>query len=522
MVRFNRSIFGAILGLITVILFPSVLFSQDTVGHLTVVPVADTLTLRKDTTLLASDSTQFIRDDLFIEIDSINFIKNEILNEVDSIAMPADSSQIKADITITEDTTPIPTDYDKLYGINIQLTREKPEVDLHYSDTLLFTYKYMPIVFRGKIWGELDSTFSLPKGISPYAMDIVIPQLYTDKNRMGNFYQDVQNEIINSHIGAVKYSYKDFPQELERTEEIKVNPLQMLFTVEYDPAKTDESNKPGRIAPKRRYWKYSGEHILRFNQYHFSGNWHKGGSNYMNLISDQKFGFNYAKGKISVTNSVRWQLTQNEAKNDTLRRFAINLDQLEIVNTFNINVIKNWTYTNRLELRTRVLNKYNANTKDLNASFLNPLDATLGLIGGTYKLNKSPNKKLLKNISLSVIPSPVTVTLNYMQNEDLGSYEGKQHQIKFGAGVDGELILTLYKDIVLKTRYKYHTTYEKILIELENNFTMNLNRYFNVNFTFYPRFDDTRTDKNNPAHRDKKWGYVQVYDMFSFGFTYRW
>lgn len=401
--------------------------------------------------------------------------------------------------------------------------RIKPfDLGLNYRDTVIFDYLFMPIVFEGKTWEDANFPVHIPTPAPPFDIDKYTPKIFAKKSKIGNFHERAYRDIIENNIDIVKYSYKDFPEEVEKAEEIRPNLVQLLFAIEYDPEKSKSIDKPERFAPKRRYWRYSGSHSIHFNQYHYSKNWYKGGSSFLNLISDQIFNFNYAKNNISFNNRIRWQLTQSEAKNDTLRRFKIDQDLLQIESSFNVKMFKNWTYTNRLELRTPVLNKYKENTNNATASFLCPLNITLGIVGGTYSLSKNPNKALIKTINFKVTPSPLTVNLDYIQDKKIGNYEGKQHRFKFGSSVDARLELKLYKDIGLTSRFKYNTTYESILVELENKLSLNLNRYFSVDFTFYPRFDDTRTDRNNPAHRDDTWGYVQVYDLLTFGFKYHW
>jgi hypothetical protein len=86
-----------------------------------------------------------------------------------------------------------------------------------------------------------------------------------------------------------------------------------------------------------------------------------------------------------------------------------------------------------------------------------------------------------------------------------------------GSTINAKLIVNFNREITFTSRFKLFTNYEKTIIESENELNLSINRYFSTRLYFYPRFDDS---KGMP--KEKHLGYIQLNEVLSFGFNFKW
>lgn len=400
--------------------------------------------------------------------------------------------------------------------------QRKLDVHLSYPDTVVFNEQYLPLVFKGKYWDDVSFVPESPIKKPIYLdLDKFFPKLFANNhNPLYELQKRLYTNTVINRPDLIKYSLSDFPDHVEKAEEIKPNIFQHLFAVEVD-LKKDDENKPERFAPKRKYWRYDGNHIIQFNQYHYSENWHKGGSDFLNLFSDQTIHLNYRKNKVEFNNEIRWKLNLINDKNDTIRNYRIGEDFFRTYSTFSIKAVRNWSYLTSVEIKTQLLKRYKENsTEEIITSFLTPIDINMGILGMKYNISKNFEKKKLMRVTFNADISPLSVNYRYVDRKDLaqkfGIEEGKKHKTDFGSLINSNFSMTFKGNISFSSRFKYFTTFHRLEVESENTLNMPLNRYFSTRFILYARFDDSKLD------RDKRWGYVQVHEMFSFGFNYTW
>ena len=72
------------------------------------------------------------------------------------------------------------------------------------------------------------------------------------------------------------------------------------------------------------------------------------------------------------------------------------------------------------------------------------------------------------------------------------------------------------KDISLRSKVDYFTTYEKVVANWENTFEFKLNRYLSTKLFLHARFDDGVTLKEEDD------SYFQFKEMLTFGLAYTW
>ena len=79
------------------------------------------------------------------------------------------------------------------------------------------------------------------------------------------------------------------------------------------------------------------------------------------------------------------------------------------------------------------------------------------------------------------------------------------------------MIYNLNRSTSLKSRFKYFTSFDKVEVESENEMNFSFNRYFSTRIYLYLRYNDS---ENIP--RDPTLGYLQINELLSFGFNYKW
>ena len=157
------------------------------------------------------------------------------------------------------------------------------------------------------------------------------------------------------------------------------------------------------------------------------------------------------------------------------------------------------------------------------AAFLAPFTVNVGA-GMTYAVKpkfKKPDRAL--DLSLSIEP----ISLKYMYSRDttihLAAYFAKdengnyEHKLRtLGSTVAMTQTVKFNKNIALYTRLNYFTNYERVIGELENKLDISLNRFFSTTLHIHLRYDDGIT-------KTEGWdSFLQVNEIFSFGFSYKW
>ena len=469
--------------------------------------------------------------------DSINHT-NELILEADSMvseeALP-DTIQTQTIIVQTPTNALDMISHDQLYGTNIREKIKAPELNLSYPDSVVFNNLFLPIVFEGRVVSDVD--FSIRPNIktAPPSTYIPAPKIFADNKKTGAVQRDLYLHIIKNRIDLVNYSYKDFPDELEKTEEIKQNILDLLFTVEYEPDKTEPANKPERFVPKRKYWTLNGSNKIQFSQNYISDTWYKGGTNNFSLFSNQNFSLNYKKNKVQFNNSFEWKVNLYnyiveetvDVDGEEVKRkrndFRIGEELFRIYSDFGLQAVGNWSYSTNIEIRTQFL--LNKPKEEVLSSFLSPVYINMGILGMKFNKEKVYSQSQGKKINVNADISPLSVQYAYVLSDSVnvkrfGIEEGEKHKLAFGSTINGKFTMNFNKSVRFNSRFRFFTDYKDInTFELENELNMPLNRYFSTTLQLHLRYDDAATPRPNGG---SKWGDFQMNELLSFGFNYTW
>lgn len=388
-----------------------------------------------------------------------------------------------------------------------------------------------PLVFRGGLFPKLDLEFSrdslkLNDNTIPSALEFnskrIRPMFRTyqfDKELEDMVYR----EVLLKNPKNFQYALKQLPETTIKPESIDISREYIGLDMKTKITPPETVDPVIKFIPDRKYWTSSFSADIKFSQNKTSSNWYKGEINNMNIYTNTITSYNYSRGKVSLTNTLSTTLTINNAPSDTLRKYTIGSDELRLRSNFGLKAIRNWNYSSSAEFITSIGNKYVTNSEVKNSAFLAPLTINAG-IGMTYAI-KPKFKKKDRSVNLSLSLEPISFKYMYSRdkNINLSAYFEKDendnygHVLRtFGSTITMTNTIQFSKNVSWYSRLYYFTNYERAIGEYENKLDLALNRYFSTTFYLYLRYDDgvSKTEDSNT--------YLQVNEMFSFGFSYKW
>ena len=268
----------------------------------------------------------------------------------------------------------------------------------------------------------------------------------------------------------------------------------------------------GIVVVKPNFWKFKGDGYLQFLQNFVSGNWHKGGESNYSAVGAINLELNYNdKDRITFDNKLEMKLGFQTSRTDTVHAIKTNNDLLRLTSKLGLQAHKRWYYTLQLLAYTQFAKGYKANNDFVFSDFMSPFNLNLG-IGMQYKV-EALNKKLTGSLNFL----PLSFNFVYVGRDALrtsNGIKGDHHTLEnFGSQFTADLKWQIAEQISWKTRFYANTTYQRALIEWENQFELKISKYISANLFLYPRFDDS----NN---RDDELGYFQFQEYSSLGISY--
>lgn len=263
---------------------------------------------------------------------------------------------------------------------------------------------------------------------------------------------------------------------------------------------------------KPNFWNYSGDYYLQFLQNYVSNNWYKGGESNYSMVGSVTLQANYNnKQKVKWDNKLEMKLGFQTSESDQIHKLKTSEDMLRYTGKIGFQATKKWYYTAQLIAYTQFMKGYKNNDPFVYSDFINPLNVNLS-VGMDYEVSWF-NKRLTGNIHLA----PAAYNFKYVSRLDLskryGLKEGNHTLHDIGSECTIDLLWKMSDMIKWRTRLYGYTTYRRGEIDWENTFTFQFNRYISSNLFIFPRFDDG-------AERDGKYGYWQLKEYASLGFSY--
>jgi len=266
------------------------------------------------------------------------------------------------------------------------------------------------------------------------------------------------------------------------------------------------------IVKRPNFWKFNGDYYLQFLQNFISGNWYRGGESSFSMLGSLTLQANYNnKQKVKWENKLEMKLGFQTTKSDTLHRIKTNNDQLRYTGKLGLQASKRWYYTFQLIAYTQFMRGYNSNSTDVHSDFASPLNITPS-IGMDYTMNFFKGR-----FTGTVHLAPLSMNYLYVGRRNLagryGIEEGHRHKLDYGSEVNIDFNWKMASMINWKSRLYGFTSYKRALVEWENTFTFQFNKYISSNLYVFPRLDNSRK-------RDDNHGYWEFKEYLSFGISY--
>ncbi|HHU96876.1 MAG: DUF3078 domain-containing protein [Bacteroidota bacterium] len=394
---------------------------------------------------------------------------------------------------------------------------------LTFRDTLFYSPLFLPMIFTGQM---LPHDLSLyPIGEEVQEKGLLIPMEKTFAPELGHldFTREVRRHYFLTYPDRIRYSVVNFdslPADSDGDEMVRetYNPFKELLKAETSFSLETPDVEGATI--DRKYWVTSGEHSFQFAHNHFSENWHKGGTNNLNINSYNALRANYKKNKVRFNNLLEWRLQVFNAPDDTLRHYRIGNDMIRYYGDFGVDAfLKGWSYSMNVEAKSQLFNSYPVNSDKLRSTLLSPLYTTVG-VGLKYNLDKRSQKVRHRRFRLDLAISPISLSHRYVMSDSVnvtryGIPEGENTLLDIGTTISSNFTYDITRYITWRCRLNYFTPYDKVVAEIENTLNMALSNAFSTTIYLHVRYDDS-------VPIDPKFKYWQFNQTLSFGLNYKW
>jgi hypothetical protein len=385
------------------------------------------------------------------------------------------------------------------------------------NEAMLDNHIFIPLTFRGGLFPTFDYSFKrdslqlfqpLP---SPYAyrsrrIDNVFRYYLFKKS-----FDDVAyKQVMLRDPRNFRYRIQQTPKKAVKAANIELSKDSVKVAVTEGVTKPAKVEDVTKFTPDRRYWTSSCVMTMNFTQ---GKNTKKsyGGVDNLNLFMKGDINFNYARSKFSSTNTLNYNLTLQNAPNDTMRSYTVSSENLKYTGNLGLKAIGNWNYSISQSFESSFTRRYAANTMNKTGSFLTPYTISVG-VGMTYNYNpkfKNPNKA----VTIAASINPFNFTFKAARDRELYPTITR---IKGSKIIVNANPIKLSKSISGWSRLTYDTNYEFVNVISENSFKIIISRYFNATIDFTLNYDDriARVDANKTLLAAK--------ESITFGFTYTW
>ncbi len=327
---------------------------------------------------------------------------------------------------------------------------------------------------------------------------------------------DINRNLFTNHPEVVKYILSELPEAPKQYTAV-INPSDFTISVGELATPADVPTLTAEEV-KKRHWIRAFSASLQFSQAYVSPNWYQGGNNNLNALANIFYNVKLNKEyhpNLLFETTVQYKLGINNAPDDSIHAYNVSEDVLQINTTFGLKAANRWYYSLNGQFKTQVLNSYKSNTRDLTSAFLSPGELTVGA-GMTYNY---VNKSKTFTFDASIAPLSYNLVTCINNRIDPGTYDiepGRHTRSNFGSSID----LKATWQISYNIRYTGHvfafTNYDAIQVDWENTLAFEINRFLTTQIYAHLRYD-TRTPHNPDPH----WHKLQVKEIFSIGFAYK-
>ena len=327
---------------------------------------------------------------------------------------------------------------------------------------------------------------------------------------------NLNNHVYYNSPQYVKYSLALLPEAPKQFETV-IDPSDYSVDVkEIIVEPTAPTIAPEEV--KKKHWIRTFSASLQFSQAYVSPNWYQGGNNNLNALGQL-----YYNVKLNETfhpnllfeTTAQYKLGLNNAPDDSIHAYNISEDVFQVNTTFGVKAAHRWYYSFTGQFKTQLLNNYKSNTRDLKASFLSPGELTAG-IGMTYSYQNKP-KTFNFNASLASISYNLkTCISDRINHETYGISQERTTKSSFGSTAEFKLAWKISYNISFNSRLFVFSDYDQLQADWENTLAFEINRFLTTQIYCHARYD------NKTAYDpDGEWRKLQIKEIFSIGFAYK-
>lgn len=330
-------------------------------------------------------------------------------------------------------------------------------------------------------------------------------------------YRSLARNHAISNPGLVMYNIEMLP-DAPKEYVVKVNPEDHTIQITEAVATPDQAVALESTPVEKRHWLRTFDASLQFSQAYVSPNWYQGGNNNLNGILNINYNVKLNPAyhpNLLFESTFSYRLGMNSTPDDTLRAYNVSEDILQANTIFGIKAANKWYYSFTGQFKTQLVNSYKTNTNDLRSAFLSPGELNLGL-GMTYN-TANPKKTFTLDASISPVSYNMMICTNVAMNPtQYGIKEGHKTISKYGSSAECKIMWKMANNITLNSRIFSFTDYKRAYFDWENQINFEINKFLTTRLFVHLRYD---TD--TPVSVDPNWHKLQVKEILSLGFAYK-
>lgn len=328
---------------------------------------------------------------------------------------------------------------------------------------------------------------------------------------------DMRQTLYFQHPEMVKYNLAMLPEAPKQYQAV-IDPSDFSISIQETVNGPANSLTIQADEIKKRHWIHAFNASLQFSQAYVSPNWYQGGNNNLNALANIYYNVKLNQEfhpNLLFETTAQYKLGINNAPDDKVHDYNISEDVFQVNTTFGVKAAHRWYYSFTGQFKTQMVNSYKSNSYELKSAFLSPGELTAG-VGMTYNYT---SKRKLFTFDASIAPVSyhlVTCTNDAIDASAYGIDEGKTSKSSFGSTAELKLSWKISYNIRFASRVFAFTDYDSFQADWENTLSCDINKFFTTQIYVHARYD-TRT----PRDPENNWHKLQVKEIFSIGFAYK-
>lgn len=396
--------------------------------------------------------------------------------------------------------------------LGFQTDESLPGYDLRGAGEPLPNAFFIPAVYDHFLFENRNVT--IPQ---PTKAELSTPDWLYNASRQSKIMQNMRHNFFVNNPSMIPYNFALLPEAPSRFIPV-VDPSTYTIDMEELPNVKEVEPTVEPIPGKKHHWIRSFNVGLQFSQAYISPNWYQGGNNALNILGNiyynVKLNQEYHPNLLFET-TAQYKLGMNSAPDDSIHAYNVSDDLLQVNSTFGIKAAKRWYYSLTGQFKTQMIKSYNSNTRELRSAFLSPGELNIGL-GMTYNY-ASKNGKFTFDASISPLSySLVTCIDTEMDVTSFDIKEGHKAVNKIGSSSEIKIFWKICSNITLNSRLWMFTDYSIFQADWENKVVFEINRFLTTQIFCHARYDS-----HTPRVADSKWSKLQLKEILSIGFAYK-